>query len=229
MNSPRSLVTVVEATPVPSCVATTVTPGSTAPLSSVTRPTMTPVSICAKAVVAKGRRQAENEQANAGRRHRNMSQLPERVAIVPEVYVDPLLPDRIDAQLPGPDRREIQEDEAVEHRELAAVLNRPEARAARAPGSRPRHLAAGDERDRAGEQPDRDHEAADELDDAGQPALRGQLHRRAAKQTKQLLRAVLRKRQARDDPEQRVKVGGEAGRAHFCIQHLLHTPGPAQT
>ena len=29
MNSPRSLVTVVDARPVPSCVATTVTPGST--------------------------------------------------------------------------------------------------------------------------------------------------------------------------------------------------------
>ena len=44
------LVIVVDASPVPSCVATTVTPGSTAPVSSVTLPTMTPVSICAEAV-----------------------------------------------------------------------------------------------------------------------------------------------------------------------------------
>ncbi len=75
----------VEATPVPSCVATTVTPGSTAPLSSVTRPTITPVSICANAEVSEKQGQAENEQANQGAASQH-EWLPERVAIVPEVY-----------------------------------------------------------------------------------------------------------------------------------------------
>src|SRR5687768_8374503 len=85
MYSPRSLDTVVEATPVPSWVATTVTPGRTAPLSSVTRPTITPVSICANAEVAKrGGKEKTSRQTRA--RHRNMGGSRERVVFVPKVY-----------------------------------------------------------------------------------------------------------------------------------------------
>jgi hypothetical protein len=48
---------------------------------------------------------------------------------------------------------------------------------------RPCHLAARDERHRAREQPQRDHDAADEFDDARQPALRGQCNSLPAKNT----------------------------------------------
>ena len=128
------------ATPVPSCVAITVTPGSTAPLSSVTRPTMTPVSICAKGWMrAKGRGGRERaDKAQGSRRRQHVSAPGTSGYRSGSIRWDAvLLPDRVDAQLPGSDRREIQKDEAVEHRELTAVLDRPEALAAHAPGSTP--------------------------------------------------------------------------------------------
>src|SRR5687767_712836 len=67
MNSPLVLVTDEDSTAVPCCVAVTVTPGSTPPLASVTRPTIVPVSICAKAEeltvrVAKASRQIRARQ-----------------------------------------------------------------------------------------------------------------------------------------------------------------------
>src|SRR5688572_744000 len=65
--SPFAFVTEDDSMPVPCCVAVTVTPGSTPPLGSVTRPTMVPVSICAKAEELTVRIVKANRQTKAPR------------------------------------------------------------------------------------------------------------------------------------------------------------------
>ena len=72
------------------------------------------------------------------------------------------------------------------------------------------HLAAGDECDGAGVHARRNHQPADELDDAGQAELRHELHLVTPEHPEQLLRPVLGEEQPRDDAKERVDVRSKA-------------------
>ena len=66
-----------------------------------------------------------------------------------------------------------------------------------------RHLAGQDEGDRAGEQPEQQQDAAEELEHAGEAEQREQLGLRTVRrrEAEQLLRAVLHEDQRRDDAQ----------------------------
>src|SRR5882762_1954857 len=72
---------------------------------------------------------------------------------------------RLEAVAARAARRDVQEDEAVGHGQLALVDDRPEAAARVDHEVRDRHLTRRDERGPAGRKPDGDEEAAEELDD----------------------------------------------------------------
>src|SRR5690606_25714379 len=100
-------------------------------------------------------------------------------------------------------------DEGVEERELAAVLDRPEALRQVRDDVGGEHLDDEHQRDRAGEQAEHDQEAAERLEDAGEAEqgeeLRGPAFRpEAAEPAEQLLDAVLHEEQARNDPQDAV-------------------------
>src|SRR5687768_12550798 len=77
---------------------------------------------------------------------------------------------RIEAPRPRAGRGDVEEDEAIEDRRVAAIVHREEIlRCVRVPIS-DRHRAGGEEGGGAGEQADGDEEAADELHDPGEMA-----------------------------------------------------------
>ncbi len=80
----------------------------------------------------------------------------------------------VDAHGPGSPRREQQEDERVDHRELAAVLPPPDPAAEVDPEVGDRHLASQEESDRPGEQAEHDQQASECLERARHPELRYQ-------------------------------------------------------
>src|ERR1700756_3597116 len=112
--------------------------------------------------------------------------------------------DVVEAPDAGAVRGDEEEQEAVEHRQLALVLDGPQAvvRVRREIGDG--HLAAGDERRNPGEEPDGDQKAADQLDTSADLQQRRQRtahplrHRRIAEE---LLRTVHREHQAGNDPK----------------------------
>src|SRR5687767_9752698 len=132
MYSPFVLVTDEDSTPVPCCVAVTVTPGSTPPLASVTRPTIVPVSICAKAEELTVRIVKANRQTRA--RRNGITEPPNAGSICrtlrvlrPSPCPRKLLAQRIDTPFSGSNCCEIQEDKTIQSRELASIRDRPEA------------------------------------------------------------------------------------------------------
>jgi len=114
----------------------------------------------------------------------------------------------IDAPDAGAARRDVEEGEAVQHRGLAVVDDRPEAALRVDHEVGHRHLAAGDERGDTGEEPDEDQDSGDELDPSAHDH-EGSVRFRAAKGAQDLLGAVTGEQQAEDDPEQRVTGFGE--------------------
>jgi hypothetical protein len=68
-----------------------------------------------------------------------------------------------------------------------------------------RHLAGGDERGPAREQAEQDQQAAEELDDAADAHLGGELHLVAAERAEELLGAVAEEGVAGDDPQDGVE------------------------
>src|SRR5215208_6775898 len=84
---------------------------------------------------------------------------------------------RVDAPGAGAADGEVEEDEAVEHRQLALVHERDRAAGDVGLEVRHRHLAAEQEGHRAREQADRYEQAADQLQHAGEPDLRERRHR----------------------------------------------------
>ncbi len=101
-----------------------------------------------------------------------------------------------------------QEQETVDHRQLAAVDRRPKVAIEL---SLPvklhvghRHGAAGQERCVAGEQSDRDQRSAHQLDQPAEPDLRPHRRLLGGQQAEDLLRAVEGEQHARDDAQQRV-------------------------
>jgi hypothetical protein len=102
-------------------------------------------------------------------------------------------------------RRDVQEQECVDRSELAVVLDRQQALRLVRQEVGERHRAARQERGPAREQPDHDQHAGDELDATRHPDHeRRCLRRRSAEQAEQLLRALAREEEARDDAQQRV-------------------------
>ena len=115
--------------------------------------------------------------------------------------------------------RDVEEQEAVERRQLAAVLDRPEPllRVGHEVGHG--HHAAGEEGGIRSAEPEGDQEAAAELDDPAEDHQRVFLNL-ASEHPEQLLRAVAGEQEARHQPEEEVgllrELGQESHRGHLC-------------
>src|SRR5207247_9945042 len=115
----------------------------------------------------------------------------------------------------------IEEEEAVDHRQLALVhqrvdlavtlrhMNHPERRG---------HLTAADERDDPGEEADQDQQSADELDPTTHQENRRQWMRHLYRGPgEDLLAAVEHEHQSADDPQQCERLRGKT------TDHFRHT------
>lgn len=116
---------------------------------------------------------------------------------------------RIDAHRPCTARREEEEDEHVEERELAAVLDRGRALRQVSADVRDDHLHREDHRDRTDEQSEHEQQSATELEDAGEAHERRERCCRAgsapesAEHSEELLQTVLHEEKASADPKDR--------------------------
>ena len=134
------------------------------------------------------------------------------------------LPPPRDVDRPGarPGRDEVQEDEAVEDRRVAAVQHREEAaRRMRHPVGEG-HLAREHEGHRPGEQPDHQQQPADQFQHRGEPdeaEHRRQPGRRRRREAEQLLRPMLQEDQRGDDPQHRAHARRHDG-------HVPHRSAP---
>src|SRR5204862_5558089 len=112
--------------------------------------------------------------------------------------------ERADAEAAVTIRRRKQEQEAEEHRQLTAVLNRQAAFRGVLDEVRDRHLAARDERGDAREQADQDQRAAYGLDDPGRAELGANRHLVTAERAEQLLRTVDEEEEPGGDAHERI-------------------------
>src|SRR5918996_3884063 len=103
------------------------------------------------------------------------------------------------------------EREAVKDRALAGVQYRPKTLGKMILKISDGHLAADDECRIAGEQPNRDQDAAEKFDHPGEPVLRRKLRRRSGpvqttEDAEQFSRPIAGKRQSHEDPHEGIEV-----------------------
>ncbi len=107
-------------------------------------------------------------------------------------------------QTPGPGTAEhkIQKDETIDHRQFAAIDDRPETVPRMLGEVGNRHFAAAQKGNRTNQQPDHDQRTSDELNVTGDFGQAGQGRGwDSAKKTKGLLKSVTHECKADDDPE----------------------------
>jgi hypothetical protein len=128
-------------------------------------------------------------------------------------------------------RREVEEDEAEQHRGLALVRHRPEPPGHVSHEVGDSHLAGQDERHGPGEEADHDEDSAHELEHSGDSHHRHDaLDLLPSEPAKQLLSAMLREQQPADDAKQNVSDGScgdiEAGvHGEFSGRRWVETCG----